>query len=173
MIFPASLGVRPWASSGLSLTMPLKDNHSMHTLMFESSFISHCLVQPRAPLQWVSCQIRKIAGCACARNSGNVVPAIVRKRSQHASRYERDARAVMHAGIVNLRFSLVVRKTFPEFPAHAQQGLLMRNVHFYVMRFIRKIYLCKLVCLQIYGMHSWCKFCWGRAEQFDLVRFKP
>ena len=37
-------------------------------------------------------------GCACA---GNVFPTTASKRSRQASRHVRDARAVMHAGIVN------------------------------------------------------------------------
>ena len=40
-------------------------------------------------------------GCACAWNAGNVFPATGGKRSRHASRHVRDARAVMHAGIAN------------------------------------------------------------------------
>ena len=43
-------------------------------------------------------------GCACAGNAGNVFPATAGKRSRHASRHVRHARAVMHAGIANLRF---------------------------------------------------------------------
>ena len=39
--------------------------------------------------------------CACAGNAGNVFPATAGKRSRHASRHVRDARAVMHAGIAN------------------------------------------------------------------------
>ena len=50
---------------------------------------------------WASCQIRKIVGCACAGNSGNVCPTIAGQRSRHASRHVCDARAVMHAGIAN------------------------------------------------------------------------
>ena len=37
-------------------------------------------------------------GCACA---GNIFPATADKRSRHASRHVRDARAVVHAGIAN------------------------------------------------------------------------
>ena len=48
-----------------------------------------------------SYQIRKIAGCACAENAGNVFLAIAGEWSRHASRHVRDARAVMHAGIAN------------------------------------------------------------------------
>ena len=40
-------------------------------------------------------------GCACAGNAGNVSPVTAGKRSRHASRHVRDARAVMHAGIAN------------------------------------------------------------------------
>ena len=45
-------------------------------------------------------------GCACAGNAGNVFPVTAGKRSRHASRHVRDARAVMHVGIVNWRFLL-------------------------------------------------------------------
>ena len=51
--------------------------------------------------QWATCQIRKIAGCACGGNAGNVFPATMVNRSRHASRHVRDTRAVMHAGIAN------------------------------------------------------------------------
>ena len=68
--------------------------------------------------QWASYQIRKIAGCACAGNAGNVFPATAGKRSRHASRHVRDARAVMHAGIANYRFPLksVVGENVPGIP---------------------------------------------------------
>ena len=45
----------------------------------------------------------QICGCACA---GNVFPVTAGKRSRHASRHVRHARAVMHAGIANQRFPL-------------------------------------------------------------------
>ena len=38
---------------------------------------------------WASCQIRKIAGCACAGNAGNVFRATAGYRSRHASRHVR------------------------------------------------------------------------------------
>ena len=44
---------------------------------------------------------RSNRGCACAGNAGNIFPATAGKRSRHASRHVRDARAVMHAGIAN------------------------------------------------------------------------
>ena len=55
---------------------------------------------------WASYQMRKIAGCACAGNAGNVFPATDFKGnrylgSRHASRHVRNARAVIHVGIVN------------------------------------------------------------------------
>ena len=75
---------------------------------------------------WASCQIRKIAGCACAGNAGNVFPGTVGLRSRHASWHVRDARAVMHVGIANWRFPLksVAGNTFPAFPVHAQPAIL-------------------------------------------------
>ena len=45
-------------------------------------------------------------GCACAGNAGNVFPVTAGKRSRHASRHVRHARAVKHAGIANKRFAL-------------------------------------------------------------------
>ena len=51
--------------------------------------------------QWASYQIRKIAGCVCAWNAGNVLPATAGWRSRHASWHVHDARSVMHAGIAN------------------------------------------------------------------------
>ena len=39
--------------------------------------------------------------CACAGNAGNVFPVTAGKRSRHASRHVRHARAVMHAGVAN------------------------------------------------------------------------
>ena len=39
--------------------------------------------------------------CACAGNAGNVFPVTTGKRSRHASRHVRHARALMHAGIAN------------------------------------------------------------------------
>ena len=48
----------------------------------------------------------QICGCACAGNAGNVFPVTAGKRSRHASRHVRHARAVMHAGIANQRFPL-------------------------------------------------------------------
>ena len=43
-------------------------------------------------------------GCACAGNAGNVFPVAAGKRSRHASRHVRYARAVMHAGIAKKQF---------------------------------------------------------------------
>ena len=51
--------------------------------------------------EWASYQIHKIASYACTENAGNVFPGTAGKRSRHASRHVRDARAVMHAGINN------------------------------------------------------------------------
>ena len=65
-----------------------------------------------------SYQIRKIACCVCAGNARNVFTATRGLRSRHASRHVCDARAVMHAGIANLRFPLksVAGKNVPDIP---------------------------------------------------------
>ena len=49
---------------------------------------------------------KQYCGCACAGNAGNAFPVTTGKRSRHASRHVRHARAVMHVGIANLRFPL-------------------------------------------------------------------
>ena len=59
-------------------------------------------------IPWASCQIRKIAGCACAGNAGNDFPATDFKgnrklATRHASRHVRNARAVIHVGIASPR----------------------------------------------------------------------
>ena len=40
---------------------------------------------------WASCQIRKIAGCACGGNAGNVFPPTTGLQSRHASRHVCDS----------------------------------------------------------------------------------
>ena len=62
-----------------------------------------CPLRPTmCPLMaWASCQIRKIAGCACVGNEGNVFSATAGQRSRNASRHVRNARAVTHARIAN------------------------------------------------------------------------
>ena len=72
---------------------------------------------------WASCQMRKIAGCACA---GNVFPVTAAWQSRHASRHVRDARAMMHARVANQLFPLksVAGETFPALPAHVQTAIL-------------------------------------------------
>ena len=70
---------------------------------------------------WASCQIRKIAGCAFAGNAGTVFPATAGKRSRHASRHVRDARA---EDACQFPLKSVAGKTFSAFPAHAQPAIL-------------------------------------------------
>ena len=58
--------------------------------------------------QWASCQIRKIACCACVGITGNVFLVTDFKRnaswrSWHTSRHVRHTRAVMHVGTANPR----------------------------------------------------------------------
>ena len=70
--------------------------------------------------QWASYQIRKIAGCACAGNAGNVFP---RRRFQRKPLVSDPG---MHHGTgvscrdaCRDRVPAVAGKTFPTFPAHA------------------------------------------------------
>ena len=72
------------------------------------------------PLGWChygpsSCKIRKVAGCACA---ANVFPATAGKRSRHAPRHVRHARAMMHTGIatVGVSFEVGSRGHVPDIP---------------------------------------------------------
>ena len=72
-------------------------------------------------ITWASCQILKIAGCACTGNAGNVFPAADFKGNRklaipacitaRASRTCRDT--------CRDRLPAVAEKTFPAFPAHA------------------------------------------------------
>ena len=55
-----------------------------HLLSNETTFLFDWL--------WASCQMRKITGCACAGNAGNVFPATAGLRSRHAPRHVRHAR---------------------------------------------------------------------------------
>ena len=70
---------------------------------------------------WASYQIRKIAGCACAGNAGNVFP---RRRFQRKPLVGDPG---MHHGTCRDacrdRSSAVTGKTFPAFPAHAHPQL--------------------------------------------------
>ena len=55
--------------------------------------------------EWASYQIRQIAGCACAGNAGNVFPAGNFQGNRLISYHGvRQARAMVHAGIANLRW---------------------------------------------------------------------
>ena len=69
------------------------------------------------PSTWVSYQIRKIAGCACAGNAGNV---FLRRRPQRKPLVSDPG---MHHGTCRDacrdRLQAVAGKTFPAFPAHA------------------------------------------------------
>ena len=84
---------------------------------------------------WASCQIRKIAGCACAGNAGNVFPppARVSDPDMHHGRCVTHVPWCMQ-GSPYLRFPLksVMGKTCPAFPAHAQPAILRiwQEAHF-------------------------------------------
>ena len=59
------------------------------------------LYQVTAHVTWASCQIRKIAGYACAGNAGSVSPPPRVSDPDMQSRHVRGARAVMHVRIAN------------------------------------------------------------------------
>ena len=76
---------------------------------------------------WASYQLRKIAGCACTGNAGNVSPATDFKGNpklaiRRASRHVGDARAVIHIGISNQRCR----------GKRSRYSQRMRNPQFYV-----------------------------------------
>ena len=76
---------------------------------------------------WASCQIRKIAGCPCAGNAGNVsLPPTSKQTTSwwcwHASRHVCHARALMHVGIANPRWR----------GKCSWHSWRMRNLQFYV-----------------------------------------
>ena len=127
------------------------------------------LAQP----QWASCQIPKIAGCACAGYAGNVFPDTLGQRSRHASRHVRDARAVMHAGIANWRFSLmsVAGKTFPGIPGacatrnctYLVRGPCVEEVKnlSIILQSRLEIWIMTWKCIAfLWYCNSWCKLVW-------------
>ena len=78
----------------------------MLTVLRESTLYVYKIVYMVASLAWASCQIRKIAGAHAPGMPGTFSPFTAGKRSRHASRHVRHARAVMHVGIVNKPFLL-------------------------------------------------------------------
>ena len=108
----------------------IMDERDIVGFEFKMSFgrISHIAQGPWAVFvkPWVSYQIRKFAGCACAGNARNVSPTTDFKGScklaipacitARASRTCRDA--------CRDRLPTVTGKTFPAFPAHAQPTIL-------------------------------------------------
>ena len=76
-------------------------------------------------LQWASYQIRKIAGCACARNAGNVFPATDFKGNRWLAIptwYVRHARSLMHVWIAIPRWR----------GKRSRHPRRMRNPYYYV-----------------------------------------
>ena len=71
-------------------------------------------------LQWASYQIRKIAGCACTGNAGNVPPTNFKGNRELAIQACITARASRMSGSLTRGGG----KTFQAFPAHAQPAIL-------------------------------------------------
>ena len=76
---------------------------------------------------WASYKIRKIAGCACAGNTGNVFPATDFKGNRQlaipACITARVWRTCLDA--CRDRWPAVAGKTFPAFPAHAEPATIV------------------------------------------------
>ena len=72
--------------------------------------------------QWASYQMRKITGCSCAGNAGNLFPATVGLRSQYASRHVHEAYRDHQLAV---SFEVAGGKRF----RHSRR---MRNPQFYV-----------------------------------------
>ena len=95
--------------------------HPHGTMIMSWHWNSFCITGP-----WASCQIRKIASCACAGNAGNIPP---RRRFQRKPLVSDPG---MHHGTCDThvldacrdRLPAVAGKTFPAFPAHAQPAIL-------------------------------------------------
>ena len=99
----------PWSPSGSSRSQMGPHIGPMNLAIREATIQILLMTQYKRQFDvtWASCQIRKIASCACAGNAGNDFPATVSF-----------ARATMHPGIANWRFALksVSRKNFPGIP---------------------------------------------------------
>ena len=91
-------------------------------------FCSNCITrrEGRQTSQWVSCQIRKIAGCACSGNAGIGFPATGSKENRFlaiptciTTRASRTCRDACHD-----RYPAVAEETFPAFRAQALPAIL-------------------------------------------------
>ena len=85
-----------------------------------------CRVQVWWP--WAFYQMRKIAGCACARNAGNVSPSPrVSDPDMHHGTCVTHVQWCMPGSITSVKFfplKSVAGKTFPTFPTHVQPVIL-------------------------------------------------
>ena len=114
MSIPSPSGIRHLQVLWIGYTHPRKVpgvskslNHwALVTCEIIRSVNNRCFAGPPPDwfTQWVSYQIRKIAGSACPGNAGIVFPVTTGQRSRHAARHVRDACAMMHAGIATSSF---------------------------------------------------------------------
>ena len=105
--------------------------------------------------------------CACAGNAGNVFPVTAGKRSRHASRHVRHARAVMHAGIINEQFSL--KSAAGE--KRSRHSRRMCNLQFYVYGkrpISRKYHWSKCSCI-IQDTFSFVATCHGNGTRCIIL----
>ena len=139
-------------------------NH-ITTRKFPKSCLSSWKLVSLGP--WTSYQIRKIAGCACARNAGNVFP---RRRFQSKPLVSDPG---MHHGTCATHVPWCMSgsltcgdgKTFPAFPAHAHPQFCVSGKRPMGLALIWTLGT-KPLPGPVYfptrssGIHSWVKFIW-------------
>ena len=79
--------------------------------------------------QWASYQIRKIVGCACTGNTGNVFPTTAGSRSRHASRHVRDVAVSFEVGWRGKRSRHSRRMRSPQFSYLARGPCIRLRVY--------------------------------------------
>ena len=73
-------------------------------------------------VSWVSCQIRKLVGCACARNARNVFPTTERERQVS------DASMHHKTCITHVPWCMSGPLTFPVFPVHEPPAIYLSGM---------------------------------------------
>ena len=94
------------------------DNVYMHQRVFEQLSVNKSNFQTSSlNIIWASYQIRKIAGCACVGNAGNVFPTTAGQRSRHASRHvRRTCRDACQDSILAVSFEVGGGENVPGIP---------------------------------------------------------
>ena len=99
-----------------------KNSMSSECGLRKTTAICICYIMYNAAMPWASCQIPKIAGCACTGIAGNIFPATDFKWNCYLA-----IPACITSRASNMSGSLArggVRKKIPASPAHAQHAIL-------------------------------------------------